>query len=208
MLVFDGFFSPPSQILLQARNAMEAYALVQTPSNQIDRITAGCWGQAKWTKPAHEELKCNWDAALNSLQKHTGVWVVVWDGNGSVVAALARHFPCLFHPTVAESMGAWQVVELCRELGLQQVTFEGDSLIIVSALKGQDPCWSSYGQIIEDTRVKLQSFSYMGAQPVSKEANNVAHCLAKAAVSQMLDNVWTEECTPLIQDCVLVEQYD
>jgi hypothetical protein len=42
-------------------------------------------------------------------------------------------------------------VELCCELEFQQVTFEGDSLIIVFVLNRKDPCWSSYGHIIEDT---------------------------------------------------------
>jgi hypothetical protein len=41
---------------------------------------------------------------------------------------------------------------------------------------------------------------------VPREANKVAHLLAKAAVSQMLDNSWIEECPSYIQSCVLAEK--
>jgi hypothetical protein len=100
----------------------------------------------------------------------------------------------------------WQAVELCCVLGLQKVSFEGNSMIVVSALNSEDHCWSAYGQLIEDTKIKLNSFSSKRVIHVPRVANNVAHCLAKFALSQRLDNVWIEECPSFIQGAVLVEQ--
>jgi hypothetical protein len=67
-----------------------------------------------------------------------------------------RQYPGITNPTVEEALGAWQAVVLCSNLGLQHLNLEGDSMLIVSALNGREPCWSSYGHLIEDTRLKLQ----------------------------------------------------
>jgi hypothetical protein len=53
---------------------------------------------------------------------------MVRDANGRVVAALAQQYRGIFHPTVVESLGAWQAVVLCCELGFPHMTFEGDSM--------------------------------------------------------------------------------
>jgi hypothetical protein len=78
-------------------------------------------------------------------------------GELSVVAALARVYPCIDNPTVAESLAAWQAVVFCCDLGIQLATFEGDSLIVASALNKEDHCCSAYGQMIEDTKVELNT---------------------------------------------------
>jgi hypothetical protein len=40
----------------------------------------------------------------------------------------------------------------------------------------------------------------MSVKHVPREANNVAHCLPNATLSQMLDKIWIEECPFFIQD--------
>ncbi len=52
----------------------------------------------------------NWDAALNVNQKMMGVGVVERDANGVVVAALARFYPHIEDPAVAEAIAAWQAM--------------------------------------------------------------------------------------------------
>ncbi|XP_062176146.1 uncharacterized protein LOC133881223 [Alnus glutinosa] len=184
--VFYGQFSPPVQVLKQAREAMDSFAITHTPSTQAVQVPVRC--MLKWIKPIQGEVKCNWDAAINSKNRCMGVGVVVRDDKGRDVAAKARFFPSIVNPTVAESMGAWQAVVMCCDMRFPQVVFEGDSWNVVSALNKEDPCWSSFGQIIEDIRAKLQDIPSVRVQHVPREANNVTHSLAKAVVSQMLDN--------------------
>jgi ribonuclease HI len=148
----------------------------------------------KWIKPIHGEMKCNWDAAVNSKKRCMGVGVVIRDDRGRVVAAKARFVSGIVNPTVAESMGAWQAVVMCCDMRFPLVVLEGDSLNVVSALNKEEPCWSSFGHITEDIRAKLQDIPSIRVQHVPREANKVAHLLSKATVSQMLDNSWIEEC--------------
>jgi hypothetical protein len=201
--VFDGQFSPPAQVLKQAREALDSFAITHTPSTQEDLVPIR--GMAKWIKPIHGEVKCNWDAAINSKKKCMGVGVVARDDRGRVVAAKARFFPGIVNPTVAESMGAWQAVVMCCDMRFPQVVFEGDSLNVVSAHNNEDPCWS-FGQIIEDIKAKIQDIPSVRVQHVPREANNVAHSLAKVAVSQMLDKFWIEECPSSIRVVYLLSK--
>jgi len=145
-------------------------------------------------------MKCNWDAAINSKKRGMGVGVVIRDDRGRVVAAKASFVSGIVNPIVAESMGAWQAVVMCCDLRFPLIVLEGDSLIVVSALNKEEPYWSSFGHIIEDIRAKLQNIPSVRVQHVSRDANKVAHVLAKAAVSQMLDNSWIEECPSYIQE--------
>jgi hypothetical protein len=95
---------------------------------------------------------------------------------------------------------------LCLELGYQRVNFECDSLMVVSAFMRPEPCWTAYGQLIEDTKIKLNSLGDRTVRHVCREVNTTAHIMAKFAISQMLDRVWIEQCSYFIQNIVLAEQ--
>jgi hypothetical protein len=58
------------------------------------------------------------------------------------------------------------------------------------------------GQLIEDTRSGLQQF-HSFINHVKRDANQVAHRLAKLAISQLLDTSWLDECHSIIQNVVL-----
>jgi ribonuclease HI len=76
----------------------------------------------------------------------------VWE----VVGALAKLIPIVEDPTAAEATAAWYVISLCVDRGYQQVVLEGDSMTVVSALNQSLPNWSSYGQLIKDTKGRLK----------------------------------------------------
>jgi hypothetical protein len=77
----------------------------------------------KWLKPPLEWVKCNWDGAVDKAGQQTGVPMVVRDYAGKVVAATIRSFLFITDPTVAEALGAWHAMSLCRAWGLARVIF-------------------------------------------------------------------------------------
>jgi hypothetical protein len=87
-------------------------------------------------------------------------------------------------------------------MGWSHVILEGDFLGVVSALQKDEPCWNSVGQLIEDTRSSLQDFHSFFIKHVKRDTNQVAHRLAKLAISQLLDTSWIE-CPSFIQDIIL-----
>jgi hypothetical protein len=92
---------------------------------------------------------------------------------------------------------------VCGELGFKRAVFEGDSLIVVSALRQNSSCWLVCGQL--DIKTKLNSFPFHDVRHIRQDANIATHRIANVALSQSLDQVWIEECH-FIQSIVLAEQ--
>ena len=51
---------------------------------------------------------------------------------------------------------------------------------------------SPYGHFIDDTR-SLRGFRMAEVRHVKRTANQAAHCLAKEAIKDYIDNIWMEE---------------
>lgn len=93
--------------------------------------------------------------------------------------------PCkLQHLVVGEAMAALEAVEFSREVGLQEVIVEGDSLQVVQALRETKQNWSIYGHIVEDARMTLNTRKSWMVFHVKREANATTHVLAKNALSE------------------------
>jgi hypothetical protein len=95
--------------------------------------------QPKWCPPRFGRYKSNWDVALDPRNHYMGVGVVVRDYGGAITAALSRRMGGCLEPVHAESMGAVMAAEFCRDLGLQDIVLEGDSLLAAKALKCARP---------------------------------------------------------------------
>ena len=51
-------------------------------------------------------------------------------------------------PVVAKALGALVVVDFSKDLGLPDIDLEGDSLLVVQAIKNSSAQWASYGHIV------------------------------------------------------------
>ncbi|KAE8124743.1 hypothetical protein FH972_019600 [Carpinus fangiana] len=66
--------------------------------------------------------------------------------------------------------------------GIYKYIFEGDSLEVVNALRSDDSCWTQYGMMINEEKEGLLRLQKWNVQHVRREANAVAHRLAKEAL--------------------------
>jgi hypothetical protein len=78
--------------------------------------------------------------------------------------------------------------------------------MVVKAVRVQGTQWSSYGHIVEDVRIVLNSIRSWTIGHVKRYANFVAHMLAKEAVKGVVDHIWMEEIPLCIFDIVILEQ--
>ena len=103
-------------------------------------------------------------------------------------------------------MAALRVVEFCREVGINDLILEGDSMLVVKAVKELCQGWLPYGQIIEDIHCVLGTRRQWSIRHVKREANFEAHGLAKFPyrISDLI--VWMEESSSCILDTVISEQ--
>ncbi len=151
----------------------------------------------KWKAPAGGWLKLNWGAVVNERLKRIGIRIIVRDEKGVFVAAMAKVLPSLYDPSVAEALAAWHAVCMCAAKGFHKIVVEGVSSAMVSAPNNSLPNWSSFGKLIEDIKVKAKCLQQVEFTLVKRDANLLAISLVKFAISQLLDDLWIEECLPL-----------
>ena len=74
-------------------------------------------------------------------------------------------------------------MEFGSELGLHRATVEGDSVLVVKALKCKDNGLAPYGHLINDVSLFSGSFSELSYSHIRRDGNKVAHSLARLALT-------------------------
>ena len=121
------------------------------------------------------------------------IGVVIRDSNAEVIGALSRRIPL---PQTMEEVGALacrQAMQLAKEIGISKVVFEGDSIIIVQALKHGQADQSVYGHILDDVTRQTSQFLLCDFSHVPLTCNKVADFLAKKARIGSVSQVWLED---------------
>jgi len=176
---------------------MEGFSQAMKVEEKSGRDRAGA--SPIWIKPSLGVGKINWDAAISKETDKMGVRVVIRDGNGLVVAARTKVIPYIIDLAAAEAIAAGEAVVLAQDVGGSRILLEGDSLVIVLALGARDSSFRVYGQVLDDIKSLFSYFSLVEVQHIRRNANWVAHVLAKYALSQLLNNTWIAECPSFIQ---------
>jgi ribonuclease HI len=105
-----------------------------------------------------------------------------------------------------EALAAFHAVDFCREIGLKCINLEGDAKQVVDAINSPTMVWNRFGHLVEDTRRILHSLTSWKCTFVNREANEAAHGLARAAITNVSDRFWRDSTPNCISDIVLMEQ--
>ncbi|XP_042958077.1 uncharacterized protein LOC122293606 [Carya illinoinensis] len=162
---------------------------------------------ARWKKPDALVCKFNWDAAIDATNKRVGIGVIVRDSEGEILACMCLRMNNLLKPACAEAYALRRAMFFCLELGCSSAVFEGDSLVVVNATNSGCEVSLDYSVIIEDTRKMLSNDGKWSVKFTHREANNVAHTLAKLTLDCSDETVWIEEGPLQIKNSVLKEKY-
>lgn len=79
----------------------------------------------------------------------------------------------------AEIRGVLEAVKWVAELGVLNVVIECDSMLTVHALRNDTPNYLEVGNFLQECRSLLQSRPDVSVSFVKKQANKVAHLLAR-----------------------------
>lgn len=149
------------------------------------RVAAACW-----KPPLTGWAKANWDAALDRQLGRLGLGVVVRDSCGNLLAGRCTAQVGCLAPAAAEAKVVLLAIQLCREMGLSQVHFEGDAKSVVDSVNSAHVDSSWMGHVVDDIRLEVQAFPQWQLFFVRREGNQVAHLLAKYAVRHFENNLW------------------
>lgn len=88
--------------------------------------------QEVWKSPSTGVIKVNWDVAGDKLNQCVCVSIIVWDHESYILVARSTTKPAILEPVAAKALAALHTVEFSRDLGLQKILLEGDTVQIVN----------------------------------------------------------------------------
>ena len=146
----------------------------------------------KWTAPPRNKYKINYDAAISNAENKAVIGVVVRDCNGEVMASLIQQLEQAYQPVEVEAIAACRAVEFGSEVGVDCAIVEGDSEVIVKALRNNDNGLTPFAPLINDVSLFSRLFSELAYSHIRRDGNKVAHSLARLALMTPGWTVWME----------------
>lgn len=159
--VFEGEFLSPTRVNQIATDQLENYKRAEQEQRDHGGVHLST-EVPRWQKPTAVMIKINWDTAIDKSGDKMGVGVVAGEHIGNVVGALCCTRPSISDPATAEAVGAWKAVSFGRQLGLDHVVFQGDSLEVLNAMKNANCSWARYGMMINAAKEELLSIPGIG----------------------------------------------
>ncbi|XP_058732901.1 uncharacterized protein LOC131604482 [Vicia villosa] len=152
---------------------------------------------SKWDPPNLGWFKCNVDAGFNSQKGTTNRGWCVRDNFGHFIFAGAAWDVGTYSILEAEVMALKEAILGAINLNLRQVIFESDSQMVVQALRTKHSGSSEFSLTVSSLQNLLLSFPNFEVKFIKRQANSVAHSLAKAA------NSWSRRSNfHLIPPCI------
>ena len=124
---------------------------------------------------------------------------------GQVMASLAQRIPLPSTTIEVEALVAQRAMELALEIGLNKGVLEGDSLILMNALKTNSHNLAQFGHIIKDIQFLASQFSIISFSHVKRHCNTIAHSIARWALSFSSLQVWMEDVPLELADVLQVD---
>ena len=118
------------------------------------------------------------------------------NSKGTVLASLSQQIPLPTTVSQVEALVARRATEFALEIGINQVVIEGDFEVIYKVLTNPGPFLALHGHLIFDVLQLANAFSLVNFTHVCQIGNNVAHNLARRAISTPNINVWMDEVPP------------
>lgn len=141
--------------------------------------TCGLAKVQRWKPPEVGNMKVNVDASLSSENATFSVGMVLRDHTGKFIEGRVGCMPEVGSIFEAEAIGIREALSWIAGKGLTQVSFESDSLLSIRALRGDGGNQLEVGHVIQHCLELLQSNPTFSLDFISRQANKVAHEVAR-----------------------------
>ncbi|XP_062085639.1 uncharacterized protein LOC133791738 [Humulus lupulus] len=161
-----------------------------------------CKTEIKWHPPDTNCLKVNVDAGLSKEKGRWGCAAVARDSFGQFRGFRSLLLDRPVEPFVAELIAIRVGMNLGLELGPASFSVESDSLNAVQAISSPTEGYRDWDGLTQSLLALMASPRFLGCSFVRREANNLAHFLAKLTL-EMGDSVEGNMALPLAARSVL-----
>ncbi|XP_042954569.1 uncharacterized protein LOC122290978 [Carya illinoinensis] len=196
----------PQQVVIAATADRNLFLCSLTSTDAAPSNSMSDRGDIRWKKPKFRTLKANWDASVSTKLNREGYGIIIRDEQGNIMVCVCASHKPVVKPVMAEGLALRRAMEVCADLGLGRVVFEGDAQIIVQAVNSDEVISADYGVLVYDARSMLRTWPQWQVVFVHKEANYAAHQLAKLALDYENEKIWMEDGPVQVMSTVQLEQ--
>ncbi|XP_073313582.1 uncharacterized protein [Primulina huaijiensis] len=148
-----------------------------------------------WTPPPSGTVKCNIDAAFFDDIKSAGISMVVRNEEGRFLMARTNLIKGLCCVREGEAIGLLEALSWIRNSNYPKVLFEVDALTVYNAMTESVADITEFGGIMGRCRDIVATNSGFSVHFTRRQANEIAHVLAKHSRFYTSPCVWSE--TPM-----------
>ncbi|XP_017224846.1 uncharacterized protein LOC108201070 [Daucus carota subsp. sativus] len=146
-----------------------------------DPLSSSARADIKWKPPSHGVFKVNVDAAVTEGRDFFAVGMVLRNNQGQFLAGRVMRFAGHVPVVEAEMVGVIEAISWANQLQIPSVIVETDSQLCANAIKGENSNNNllEIGNLIQQCKALIRSSSRVLVDFVRKQANRVAHQIAK-----------------------------
>jgi ribonuclease HI len=149
--------------------------------------------ETKWCKPDLRQVKVNVDGSFSADSLLGSVGAVLRDSNGKFIAGVAIYFPHMASAKLAEARAMKEGLILANQMGCSDIIAESDSIDIVEACSGDMRWFDEAAAVFADCVDLCTLIGRVKFKHCFREANSVAHELARHGLSTRSTCTWVDE---------------
>jgi ribonuclease HI len=171
---------------MQLWHEWEAIQLVYSSSTQQEQQPR----LVTWQPPPQGKYKCNIDVGVHGEEKKTSMGWCVRDHRGQFVLGGTSWIYGNCTSNEGEALALLEAMKELQQRGFNDVIFETDAQNIVNATRHRTIGVSEFSSIIHKIKCMLSLNTGFEVKSIRRQANRVAHTLARAALSWSRSHVF------------------
>ena len=183
--------------------AISVVAIAMLASNYQSAAKKTTKVRMGWTKPPENYLMLNVDASYNQERSTGSTGAVIRDSNGQFIAAAARYFEHVLDAPMAEALALREGLGLASQIGCNRLMVQTDCMEVVEIMKQQGMFATASGPIYEECVQGWQDFVSISIDHVHREANTLAHEIAREAMVSKSSCNWVDEPPSIILEALV-----
>ena len=135
--------------------------------------------RVSWIPPPDNSLKINFDGVTFKDIGKASLGVVIRNDQGQEIASHSEQISLPHFLVMVEALAAARAISFAQDLGFSSFVLEGDSELVIKALKSDEDSLSPSGHIIASAKATTEANSCISFSHTCRLGNFVAHNLVK-----------------------------
>ena len=138
-------------------------------------------------------LKINVDDAFDIQSGRGAGGVVIRDYRGQCIAASQKFLPYVVDAPMAEAYALREGLVLAQHIAINNFVLQTDCTQVVEIMRDDGFCATAAAVIYDDCRIMWSGFDRVEVEHCHREANQVAHELARDSFETSNSCIWVDE---------------